>query len=230
MTADRTPKDPAPISRDGGLTPLQRALQAHGMERALWTREVLERRHMDTAIGVVVAGQLELSWHQGDDETVVAALRPGDWFGEHNLLAVRAEAVLSLHACTLARLLILPVEALQARLAHELAPLYAPLHAELATSLARRWLDLAAQLHQARHLGTHEQVLGVLYEAATWPSALSHPQGTLVAAPRKHLAQRIGCSRVSVSRALSRLAAAGCVRLEGWRILLLGHQGRGGPS
>ena len=77
MTALCTPEDLAPISRDGALTPLQRALQAHGMERALWTREVLERRHMDTAIGVVLAGQLELSWHQGDDATVLAALRPG---------------------------------------------------------------------------------------------------------------------------------------------------------
>ena len=44
---------------------------------------------------------------------------------------------------------------------------------------------------------------------------------------RKLLAQRIACSRVSVSRALARLSAAGRVRLDGRRILLLGHQGRG---
>jgi len=228
MNAPHTPPVAEPAGRDGALTSVQRALQAHGMERALWTRECLEPRLMASALGVVLGGQLELRWHQGDAETAIAALGPGDWFGEHTLLSVTAAAPLSLRARTLARLVIIPAEPLQARLAHELASLRAPLYAELAGSLARRWLDLAVHLHQARHLGTDAQLLGALHEAATWPSALSHPEGTLVAVARKQLAQRIGCSRVSVSRALSRLAAAGHVRLEGRRILLLGHQGRGG--
>jgi CRP-like cAMP-binding protein len=56
---------------------------------------------------------------------------------------------------------------------------------------------------------------------------MSHPDGTLVKVPREVLAQRVGCTRVTISRALSRLAEDGQVRLEGRRILLVGHQGRG---
>jgi CRP-like cAMP-binding protein len=197
------------------------------MTRELWTREVLEPRLTDTSIGFVLRGQLELSWHEGGNESAMAPVLPGDWFGGHTLSSVTAEAPLILRALTLARVLIIGVDRLQGLLAHELAPLREPLYAELAGSLARYWLDAAARLHETRHCGLDERVLGVLDEAATWPSASSHPEGTLVKASRKLLAQRIACSRVSFGRALARLSAAGRVRLDGRRILLLGHQGRG---
>jgi CRP/FNR family cyclic AMP-dependent transcriptional regulator len=70
-------------------------------------------------------------------------------------------------------------------------------------------------------------VLDALHEAATWPSAMSHPEGTLVRIQRQQLAQRVGCTRMTIARVLRRLLDARQVRFQGRRILLVAHGGRG---
>ena len=107
------------------------------------------------------------------------------------------------------------------------AELNSLLQHELSLSVARRWAELAERLHQCMFVTTDDLVLAALHEATTWPSALSHPEGTLLKVPREVLAQRVGCTRVTISRALARLVDGRQIRLEGRRILLLGHQGRG---
>ena len=217
-------------SRDGDLSAVQRTLLAHGAARALAVGDVLSREIVEHGIGFVLHGQLTLTWQQDAKRSGIAILQPGDWFGEHNLLPGDAPARLDLRASGFARVLTMRVDALEELLAGELGALREPLQRELFASLAERWAQLAARLHQRTHLGTDACVWETLQEAATWPSAMSHPEGTLVRVPRDLIAQRLGCSRVTVSRALSRLAAAGRVRREGRRILLLGHEGRDGAG
>jgi hypothetical protein len=52
-------------------------------------------------------------------------------------------------------------------------------------------------------------VLGAPHEGTTPPSALSQAEGTLQELAREVLAQRVGCTRVKISRALSRLVDGG---------------------
>ena len=209
------------------LTPVQRTLLPYGRELHLPVGDTLSRETADSGVGFVLRGQLTLTWQQDAKRSGIAVLMPGDWFGEHNLLSHADPALLEIRAGGFATVLTLHADTLGELLADELAPVREQLYRELSASLAARWAQLATRLHQRIHLGTDECVLAALKEAATWPSAMSHPDGTLVRVPRKLVAQQIGCSRVTVSRAVSRLAAAGRIRLEGRRILLVGEQGRG---
>jgi CRP/FNR family cyclic AMP-dependent transcriptional regulator len=218
-----------PLGQDG-LTSVQRALRDRGIQRGLTAGDELSRETLERCVGFVLHGQLTLTWHQDAKRSGIDLLLPGDWFGEHNLLLGAAPAALHLSANGFAQVLTVRADELRGLLEGELALLREPLQRELSASLTERWMQLASRLHQRMHLGTDACVWAALHEAASWPSAMSHPEGTLVKIPRQHIAQRIGCSRVTVSRALSRLAAAGRIRLEGRRILLLGHQGRSGDA
>ena len=213
-----------------GLSQVQQALLTQGTEVHLVAAETLSREIGDNCVGFVVRGQLTLTWHQDAKRSGIAVLLPGHWFGEHNLLLGAEPARLDLRASGFAAVLTIRANALSALLTDELAALRDPLHRELSASVAERWAQLAARLHQRMHLSSDACVLEALDEAAIWPSAMSHPEGTLVRVPRDVIAQSIGCSRATVSRALSRLVAAGRIRLEGRRILLLGHQGRTGKT
>ncbi|MCF7985555.1 MAG: Crp/Fnr family transcriptional regulator [Thiohalocapsa sp.] len=208
------------------LSRTQQTLLPHGTEIHLAVGETLPEKICDNNVGFVLQGQLTLTWHQDAKRSGIAVLLPGDWFGEHNLLLGAAPARLDLKASAFAAVRTIPADALTAMLAEELAPIREHLQRELSASVTERWAQLAARLHQRMHLGTDECVWEALVEAAAWPSAMSHPEGTLVRAPRDVIAQRVGCSRVTVSRALSRLVATGRIRLEGRRILLLVHRAR----
>ena len=85
-------------------------------------------------------------------------------------------------------------------------------------SVARRWAELAVRLHECTCVTTDDLVLAALHEATTWRSALPQAEGTLRNVQRELLVQRVGCTRVKISRALSRPVAGGQVRLEGRRI------------
>jgi CRP/FNR family cyclic AMP-dependent transcriptional regulator len=154
-------------------------------------------------------------------------LLPGDWFGENTLLLGASPSKLTYRASRFTRLLTLRPDRLNELHNDDLAALKSALERELSQSAARRWAQLAERLHQCIYVTTDDLVIEALQEATSWPSAMSHPDGTLVKVPREVLAQRVGCTRVTISRALSRLAEDGQVRLEGRRILLVGHQGRG---
>jgi hypothetical protein len=78
-------------------------------------------------------------------------------------------------------------------------------------------------LHQSYFADTEALVIEALEEATTWPSAMSHPDGTLVKIPCKTLAERVGCTRVTASRVLGKLMREGRMRREGRRILLSHH-------
>jgi CRP/FNR family cyclic AMP-dependent transcriptional regulator len=225
MPQSRAPRPPV---RPDGLTAVQQVLLARGVQRGLAAGDALSREIVEHCVGFVLHGQLTLTWHQDAKRSGIAILLPGDWFGEQNLLLGAAPAGLDLTANGFAQVLTIRAEELRGWVHGDLSPLLEPLQRELSASLTERWMQLATRLHQRMHLGTDACVWEALQEAATWPSAMSHPEGTLVKVQRQQIAQRIGCSRVTVSRALSRLAAGGRIRLEGRRILLLGHQGRDG--
>jgi CRP-like cAMP-binding protein len=210
------------------LTAVQRGLRAYATELELAVGDTLSRDMAERCIGVVLRGQLSLLWEQDVKRSGIAMLAPGDWFGEHNLFLGDAPASLQLRALGFARVLTIPADRLHALLAEKAAPVREQLYREVSASLAVRLTLLAGRLHQRIHSDTKACVLATLREAAGWPSAMSHPEGTLVRVPQKLVAQQIGCSRITISRALSRLSAAGEIRREGRRILLLGHQGRVG--
>ena len=218
---------PATLFRRDGLTDVQRALQAHGLVTELMTGDVLDSGIARDSVGFVLCGQLNLTWQDGDDESGISVLLPGDWFGENNLLLGGVPPNLTFRASRFSRVSTIETGQLRALLVGEQAELNSLLQHELSLSVSRRWAELAERLHQCMFVTTDDLVLEALHEATTWPSALSHPEGTLVKVPREVLAQRVGCTRVTISRALSRLVDGGQVRLEGRRILLLGHQGRG---
>lgn len=137
---------------------------------------------------------------------------------------------LRFEASCFTRVLAIGAKPFRDRLGHDLAELDRPLREALMEFYSLRWHELAERHHRALFVPNHELLMDVLFEAATWISAMSHPEGTLVKAGREFLARRLGCSRVTVSRSLARLVDDGRVRLEGRRILLIGHQGRGTPS
>jgi CRP/FNR family cyclic AMP-dependent transcriptional regulator len=219
----------APTRRDG-LSQVQRRLETLGTETELMTGDTLDAGIAARSLGFVLCGQLTMTWQDGDDESTIGMLLPGDWLGENNLLLGASPPKLTYRASRFTRLLTLPPKRLHALLDGDLAALKSALERELSQSAARRWAQLAERLHQCIYVTTDDLVIEALQEAASWPSAMSHPDGTLVKVPRDVLAQRVGCTRVTISRALSRLVDAGQVRLEGRRILLIGRQGRGGAA
>ena len=76
-------------------------------------------------------------------------------------------------------------------------------------SVARPRAALAVRLHQCICVTSEDLVLGAPHEGTTPPSALSQAEGTLPELAREVLAQRVGCTRVKISRALSRLVDGG---------------------
>ena len=153
--------------------------------------------------------------------TALASQIPETLFRREGL--IRVQPSLQAHA-SMSELM---TDRLRALPAGEQTELNSLLRHALSLSVARRWAELAERLHQCMFVTTDDLVRAALHAATTWPSALSHPEGTLLKVPREVLAQRVGCTRVTISRALARLVDGGQVRLEGRRILLLGHQGRG---
>jgi CRP/FNR family cyclic AMP-dependent transcriptional regulator len=226
MTAVATNIPLTPMRRDG-LSQVQRRLETLGTETELMTGDTLDAGIAERSLGFVLCGQLTVTWQDGDEESSIGMLLPGDWLGENNLLLGTSPAKLTYRASRFTRVLRLRPERLHALLDGDLAALKSALECELSQSAARRWAQLAERLHQCIYVTTDGLVIEALQEAACWPSATSHPDGTLVKVPRDVLAQRVGCTRVTISRALSRLADVGHVRLQGRRILLVGHQGRG---
>jgi CRP-like cAMP-binding protein len=226
MTAVATDSPVTPIRRDG-LSLVQRRLESLGTVTDLMVGDTLDANLAAQRVGFILCGQITMTWQDGDDESTIGMLLPGDWFGENNLLLGTSPRKLAYRASRFTRVLTLRPDRLNELLDGDLAPLKAALERELSQSVARRWAELAERLHQCIYVTTDDLVIEALHEAASWPSAISHPEGTLVKAPRDVLAQRVGCTRVTISRALSRLVKEGQVRLEGRRILLVGHQGRG---
>ena len=226
MTAAVTNLPQSPIRGDG-LSRVQRRLEPLGTVTELMSGDTLAVDLAERSAGFVLCGQITMTWQDGDDESTIGMLLPGDWFGENNLLLGTSPPKLTYRASRFTRVLTLKTDRLQALLDGDLAALKTDLERELSQSVARRWAELAERLHQCIYVTTDDLVIEALHEAASWPSAMSHPDGTLVKAPRDVLAQRVGCTRVTISRALSRLVNEGQVRLEGRRILLVGHQGRG---
>ena len=229
MTAVATNIPLTPIRR-GGLSQIQRRLETLGTVTELMTGDTLDADIAVHSIRFVLCGQLTMTWQDGDVESTIGMLLTGDWFGENNLLLGASPSKLTYRTSRFTRVLTLRPERLHELLDGDLATLKSALERELSQSAARRWAELAERLHQCLYVTTDDLVIEALYEAATWPSALSHPDGTLVKLPWEVLAQRVGCTRVTISLALSRLVDAGQVRLEGRRILLIGHQGRGGAA
>ena len=229
MTAVSTNSPLTPMRR-GGLSQLQRRLETLGTETELMTGDTLDAGIAVRSLGFVLCGQLTMTWQDGDDDSTIGMLLPGDWLGENNPLLGTSPPKLTYRASRFTRVLTLRPGRLHELLDGDLAALKSALERELSQSVARRWAELAERLHQCIYVTTDDLVIEALHEAATWPSALSHPDGTLVKVPREMLAQRVGCTRVTISRALSRLVDAGQVRLEGRRILLIGRQGRGGAA
>ncbi|WPL17980.1 Catabolite activation-like protein [Thiorhodovibrio winogradskyi] len=215
----------------GRLSPVQRQLEPHGQVTELMAGDLLDPAITRQCIGFVLMGQLQLTWRMGDGHNGLSMhpVEAGHWFGGNNWLLDEPPRTLWFRANRLTRVLTIEVELLRSLLADERSDLDAPLRDEMLQSYARCWLYLAERHHRAHAVPTEKRLLDALQEAAAWSSAMSHPEGTLVKVGRDLLAQRIGCARVTVSRALGRLAADGRIRLEGRRILLLGHQGRGMP-
>ncbi|WPL15720.1 Catabolite activation-like protein [Thiorhodovibrio winogradskyi] len=216
----------------GRLSPVQRALEPHGHVTELMAGDLLAPAITRQCIGFVLMGQLQLTWRAGERHNGLSMhpVDAGHWFGGNNWLLDAPPPTLWFRANRLTRVLTIEVEQLRSLLVGELIELNQPLRDEMLQSYARCWLDLAERHHRAHAVPTEKRLLDALHEAAAWSSAMSHPEGTLVKVGRDLLAQRIGCARVTVSRALGRLAADGRIRLEGRRILLLGHQGRGTPG
>ncbi|WPL12424.1 MULTISPECIES: Crp/Fnr family transcriptional regulator [Thiorhodovibrio] len=213
--------------RPARLTAVQRRLEAYGEVVELIAGEMLDPTIVHFCVGFILTGRLELSWRDGNNEKAFYPIETGDWFSVNNLSLPQPPRLVWFRATCFTRVLAIEVERLNALLLGELADLDGPLHREVMRFYAERWSELAARYHRSLFNPTDTLVLDALDEAASWSSAMSHPEGTLVKVGRDDLAKRIGCTRVTVSRALSRLVADGRVRLEGRRILLLGHQGRG---
>ncbi|MBK5969537.1 MULTISPECIES: Crp/Fnr family transcriptional regulator [Thiorhodovibrio] len=211
------------------LSQVQRRLKPYCQVTELMASDLLDPTITRRCIGFVHMGQLQLTWRAGEDRNGLSmhAVDPGHGFGGNNWLFDEPPRTLYYQANRLTRVLTIEVEHLRTLLAEELIDLNQPLRDEMLHSYARCWLYLAERHHRAHAAPTEERLLDALHEAAAWSSAMSHPEGTLVKARREMLALRVGCARVTVSRGLARLVADGRVRLEGRRILLLGHQGRG---
>ncbi|MBK1620703.1 hypothetical protein CKO42_20165 [Lamprobacter modestohalophilus] len=204
------------------LSVLQQRLLAYGVEHEVNTGEQFDVRLAQACIGIVLRGQLRVIWEQDGEVSDIALLRTGDWVNAQGFLLEETSAHTVYRAAAFTRLLLIDIAQLNARLADGvLAELQAPLHQALARYLTRQMTTLSARLHQVRFADTESLILQVLQEATTWPSAMSHPDGTLVMAPCKVIAERIGCARATVSRLLGDLMRAGRLRREGRRLLLL---------
>ncbi|MEA3642235.1 MAG: Crp/Fnr family transcriptional regulator [Lamprobacter sp.] len=204
------------------LSALQQCLLPYGVEHEVNTGEQLDARLAQNCIGIVLRGQLRVIWEQDAGASDLALLRTGDWVNEQGFLLGEAPAHTLYRAAAFTRLLLIDIAQLNARLADgALADVQTRLHPALAEYLARRMTTLSDRLHQVRFADTESLILQVLQEARTWPSAMSHPEGTLVMAPCKLIAERIGCARATVSRLLGDLMRAGRLRREGRRLLLL---------
>lgn len=214
------------------LSPVQRQLEPYGQVTELMAGDLLDPAITRRCLGFVLMGQLQLTWKTGEGRNGLSMhpVNPGDWFGGNNWLLDEPPRTLWFRANRLTRVWTIEVEHLRALLSGERSDLDAPLRAEMLLSFAHCWVFLAERHHLSHAAPTEEQLLDALQEAAAWSSAMTHPEGTLVKVGRAMLAERIGCARVTVCRALARLATEGRVRLEGRRILLLGHQGRGTPG
>lgn len=204
------------------LSALQERLLAYGVEHEVNTSEQFDDGLAKACIGIVLRGQLRVIWEQDAEVSDIALLRTGDWVNEQGFLLGETSAYTVYRAAAFTRLLLLNIAQLNARLADgDLVDLQTTLHQALAQYLARRMKTLSARLHQVRFADTESLILEVLQEATTWPSAMSHPDGTLIMAPCKTIAERIGCARATVSRILGDLIRAGRLRREGRRLLLL---------
>jgi CRP/FNR family cyclic AMP-dependent transcriptional regulator len=203
------------------LSLVQRQLIPHGRACELLGSERLASETVRDHCGFILCGQLRRVWNEGDEVVDCGVLRIGDWINAHAFLLGDALKTVTYRATTFTRVLLLGIDTLKRKLGEELAGLKAPLHESLAVDLARRQLELSRRLHQCYFADTESLVLDALHEARSWPSAMSHPEGTLVKVPGKALAERVGCTRVTVSRVLGKLIRDGRVRREGRRILLL---------
>lgn len=161
-----------------------------------------------------------MTWEQGEDVTGITVLRIGYWLNADGLLLDHSAPAAVYRATAFTRLLLIDIAALKTKLGDALADLRAPLNEALAVYLAQHSLMLSARLHQCYFADTEALLIEALEEATTWPSAMSHPDGTLVKIPCKTLAERVGCTRVTASRVLGKLMREGRVRREGRRILL----------
>lgn len=205
------------------ITLLQQRLLPHGQDHELSSGEVLDPVLARDCVGFVLCGQLRLTWEQGEDVTGITVLRIGDWLNADGLLVHQSPPAAVYRATAFTRLMLIEIAALRTKLGGALSDLRAPLNEALAVYLAQRTLALSARLHQSYFADTEALVIEALEEATTWPSAMSHPDGTLVKIPCKTLAERVGCTRVTASRVLGKLMREGRMRREGRRILLSHH-------
>lgn len=212
------------MNREQGerLSTLQQRLLAYGVEHEVNTGEQFDEQLSKACIGIVLRGQLRVIWEQDAEVSDIALLRAGDWVNTQGLLLGEAPAHTLYRAAAFTRLLLIDITQLKARLANgESEDLETSLHQALAQYLAQQMTTLSSRLHQVRCADTESLILEILQEATTWPSAMSHPDGTLIMAPCKMISARIGCARATVSRVLGNLIRAGQVRREGRRLLLL---------
>ena len=210
-----SPECPETLSR------VQRQLIPHGREHELLSGDSLAPDVLRDHVGFVLCGQLRLTWAESGEVVDSGLLRIGDWVNEHAFLLGTMLKALTYRATTFSRMLLIEVDAFKMKLGGELTELSATLHKDLAAYLARRQIDLSTRLHQCYFADTESLVLDALHEATTWPSAMSHPEGTLIKVPCKTLAERVGCTRVTASRVLGKLMRDGRLRREGRRIQLL---------
>lgn len=199
-----------------------RALQAlYGVatRRSLPARKVLiSEAEVPETLYLMSAGTATVSlpdWH--GQHVVLSLLGPGDFFGEMGMftgtIGTRSAQVETRTECVV---LEIPYTRFIA-----LCRDHPLLWLELAGQLADRLRRTNRRLVGVRVLKLQERIGYVLGELASAPEALKVPGGHSIRVTRDELGMLTGCTRETVGRALSEMAADGRIRLEGRNIVVL---------